>query len=149
MRISDCSSDVCSADLPATDVCAWALRRSCAWPAVRLNATGRPLAGHCDRITGSAIQLLTIAAHFEASDRAVVNLIRPIHQAHCAEMCIGARKAEVVGDARAAMRLDRNVGALQRHMRTRPLDHPDFRLCCLGPKLVPHAGHLEASAGGT
>src|SRR3546814_3131027 len=102
MRISDWSSDVCSSDLlPATDVCAWALRRSCAWPAVRLNATGRPLAGHCDRITGSAIQLLTIAAHFEASDRAVVNLIRPIHQAHCAEMCIGARKAEVVADARA------------------------------------------------
>src|SRR3546814_3764441 len=74
MRISDWSSDVCSSDLvrryrstaslygrgtgadavglglPATDVCAWALRRSCAWPAVRLNATGRPLAGHCDRI---------------------------------------------------------------------------------------------------
>src|SRR3546814_16574711 len=102
MRISDWSSDVCSSDLvrryrstaslygrgtgadavglglPATDVCAWALRRSCAWPAVRLNATGRPLAGHCDRITGSALQLLTIAAHFEASDRAVVNLIRQI-----------------------------------------------------------------------
>src|SRR3546814_12364326 len=91
---------------------------------VRLNATGRPLAGHCDRITGSAIQLLTIAAHFEASDRAVVNLIRPIHQAHCAEMCIGARKAEVVGDARAAMRLDRIFGDLQRHMRPRHLD-PD------------------------
>src|SRR3546814_6418471 len=117
MRISDCSSDVCSSalryrgegeapqgpvrryrstaslygrgtgadavglGLPATDVCAWALRRSCAWPAVRLNATGRPLAGHCDRITGSAIQLLTIAAHFEASDRAVVNLIQ-IGRAH-------------------------------------------------------------------
>src|SRR3546814_2796799 len=81
-----------------------------------------------DRITGSAIQLLTIAAHFEASDRAVVNLIRPIHQAHCAEMCIGARKAEVVGDARAAMRLDRIVGDLQRHMRPRHLDHRDFRL---------------------
>src|SRR3546814_14524261 len=87
---------------------------------------------------------LTIAAHVEASDRAVVNLIRPIHQAHWAEMCIGARKAEVVGDARAAMRLDRIVGDRQRHMRPRHLDHRDFRLCCLGPKLVHHVGGLEA-----
>src|SRR3546814_14444496 len=80
-----------------------------------------PLAGHCDRITGSAIQLLTLAAHFEASDRAVVNLIRPIHQAHCAEMCIGARTAEVVGDARTAMRLDRILGEPQRTIPPRHL----------------------------
>src|SRR3546814_6120212 len=43
-------ADAVGLGLPATDVCAWALRRSCAWPAVRLNATGRPLAGHCDQI---------------------------------------------------------------------------------------------------
>src|SRR3546814_10325092 len=41
-------ADAVGLGLPATDVCAWALRRSCAWPAVRLNATGRPLAGHCE-----------------------------------------------------------------------------------------------------
>src|SRR3546814_5076526 len=61
-------ADAVGLGLPATDVCAWALRRSCAWPAVRLNATGRPLAGPCDRITGEAIQLLTRAAHFRSEE---------------------------------------------------------------------------------
>src|SRR3546814_2795337 len=43
-------ADAVGLGLPATDVCAWALRRSCAWPAVRLNATGRRSEEHTSEL---------------------------------------------------------------------------------------------------
>src|SRR5690606_13488563 len=46
-----------------------------------------------------------IFAEFEAGDRAVVHLVRPVRQAERADRGISARQAEIAGHATAAMRL--------------------------------------------
>ena len=81
---------------------------------------------------------------FQPRDRAVVDLVRPVGEAQRAHVRVGAGEIEIVGDAAAAMRLDRVVDDLERHARRGDLDHRDLELGGLRADLVHHVGGLQA-----
>src|SRR3984893_17780497 len=79
---------------------------------------------------------------------AFMALVRPVRQPQRANTGIGLGEPRLVGDTGPAVRLNRVVDDLQRHVGGRHLDHGDLELRGLVADLVHHVGGLEAQQPG-
>src|ERR1700676_3691392 len=71
-----------------------------------------------------------ILPKFKSGNGAVMDLVRPVGEAHRAHRGVVPCEPGVVGYTRGAERLDRVVDDLQRHIGRRYLDHGDLELGC-------------------
>src|SRR5690606_7233744 len=97
----------------------------------------------CTEPLSSPRRLLAILAQLQARDLVAVDFVRAVGEAQDAGARPLVRERKVLAHPAAAVKLDRPVEHLQRHVRRRHLDHGDLAARGLVADGIHHVGRLQ------